>query len=84
MSQHDVVIYVRDKCSHCNELLSFFEALNLPYELKNVSKSDTAKKELRQKNLYGTPVTFIDQEVFLGVPKKRIKQKLNIHSYYSF
>lgn len=82
MSQHQVVIYISDNCTYSEALVSFLESCNIAYELKNISKSDTARKELRQHNLYGTPVTFIDGETFLGVPKKRLKQKLGIGTSY--
>src|SRR5690625_7054201 len=69
MSQHYVVVYVSDNCKHCESLLSFIEEKDISYELKNVSKSHTARQELRQQDIYGTAVTFIDNEIFLGVPR---------------
>lgn len=84
MGQQQVVIYVSDDCPHCEALLSFVQAWDISHQLKNVSKSHTAKHELRQLDIYGTPVTFINEKSFLGVPKKRIKQKLGINDAYYF
>ena len=84
MSQHHVVVYVSDNCTQCESLLSFIEKKDISYELKNVSKSHTARRELRQQDIYGTPVTFIDDEIFLGVPKRRLEQKLGIDTYSFF
>lgn len=84
MSQQEIVIYISDNCPRCKDLLSFVETWDIPYELKNVSEDYSAKDELRQLDIYGTPVTFIEEEAFLGVPKKRIKQKLGIQASYYF
>ncbi len=83
MSQHHVVVYVSDNCTDSESLLSFIEENDISYEVKNVSQDHKARQELRQKDIYGTPVTFIDNEIILGVPKRRLERKLGI-DFYSF
>ncbi|MDC3413132.1 glutaredoxin family protein [Aquibacillus sp. 3ASR75-11] len=78
MEKPHVVVYVSDNCSHSEKVLSLLEYVNVPYEKKNISEEKKVVRELQQHQIYGTPATFINNQVILGYQKYKIKQALGM------
>jgi len=79
MSDKEVVVYISDESSKCEQLLSDLDKLNVNYETKNVTKNKKYMKELQNEGVFGTPATFIenDNTLILWVQKSKIKQILD-------
>ncbi|WP_226038163.1 glutaredoxin family protein [Aquibacillus saliphilus] len=78
MIEQDVVVYVSNNCRQCNKVLSLLEDGNVPYTKKNTSVNKDYMKELQGERIYGTPATFVNNEIVLGMQKSKLQRVLGI------
>lgn len=78
MTDKEVVVYISEGSSKCDQLLAELDQQNIFYTTKNVTKHKRYMKELQSKGVFGTPATFIDDEdsPILGLQKNKIIQAL--------
>ncbi|MCD5325837.1 MULTISPECIES: glutaredoxin family protein [Pontibacillus] len=84
MSNQQVVVYTSNGCHHCDNVKSFMEEWNIPYTEKNISTSKEHYKEMRSNRVYGTPATYVGDQVILGFQKRKLKKVLNIDEVTSY
>lgn len=72
----NVVVYSSDTCSYCNMLKDFLNKKGVPYQEKNVSSDQQARKELMRMGHMGVPVTIINGEEIVGFDRSKLEQLL--------
>jgi len=74
-----VRVFSTPTCPYCVALKGFLKEHNIEFEDIDVSKDETAQKEMIEKSgQYGVPVIDIDGEIIVGFNQDRIKQLLKI------
>jgi glutaredoxin len=74
-----ITVYHSPACPHCRKLLAYLEANSIDYTPYDVTKSESARQEIR--NLTGgmaIPVTVVDGRVVVGFKLKVIGETLGI------
>lgn len=84
MSKPDVVVYTSDGCNYCDRVLDYLNEWDIDFTEKNISQNDAYCREMKESKVYGTPVTFIDDEKVLGFQKRKFKKLLGIHELSSY
>ncbi|MRH43640.1 glutaredoxin family protein [Aquibacillus halophilus] len=84
MTNHDVVVYVSSNCKQCEQVLSLLDDWGVTYQEINTSKDRDYMKELQKNNIYGTPATFIGNEIVLGLQKNKLKRELGLEANKTF
>ncbi|GAA0610603.1 hypothetical protein GCM10009001_29870 [Virgibacillus siamensis] len=77
MNERNVIVYVSDDCSQCDKLLAHLNTLNVNFQTKNVSENHEYMEQLQEKGVFGTPVTFVDDQMVLGLQKNKINRILS-------
>ncbi|WP_174615738.1 glutaredoxin family protein [Virgibacillus ihumii] len=76
MNEKNVIVYVSDDCSQCDKLLEHLNKLNVNYQTKNVTENHKYMEQLQEKGVFGTPVTFVDNQMILGLQKNKMNRML--------
>lgn len=76
MSKPNVVVYTSDGCHYCNKLLDHLDAWKVEYIEKNISQNTQYYREMKQQGVYGTPVTFVEDNKVLGFQKNKLEKLL--------
>ncbi|KGP90096.1 glutaredoxin [Pontibacillus chungwhensis BH030062] len=84
MANQHVVVYTSNGCHHCENVKSFMEEWNIPYTEKNISADKEHYRQMRAKRVYGTPATYVGDELVLGYQKRKLKKLLNIDEVASY
>lgn len=82
MSIRNVVVYISNNCTDCDNLLNQMDSWNVPYEIINISEKKDEKEKLQEMGVYGTPATFIGDgnKAILGFQKNKLKNSLNVRN----
>lgn len=78
MTKHHVLIYTSSNSPECDRLVESLKAWGVEYTEKNVSVNSEYLKEIQRKGIFGTPVTFIDENHILGYQEIKLKFELGI------
>ncbi|WP_139343278.1 glutaredoxin family protein [Virgibacillus siamensis] len=76
MSEKNVIVYVSDDCSQCDKLLAHLNKLNVHFETKNVTKYHEYMEQLQEIGVFGTPATFVNNHMILGMQTNKINRML--------
>lgn len=76
MSERNVIVYISDDCSQCDKLLAHLNKLNVNYKTKNVTENHEYMEQLQEQGVFGTPTTFVDNHMILGMQKRKINRML--------
>lgn len=82
MSVQEVVVYISDNSLQCEKLINEFNKWEIHYKTKNVTENRAYLEQLQERGIFGTPVTFVDEDVILGFQINRIKHKLGMLDHY--
>jgi len=74
----DAIIYISKNSPQCTEVVDLLEEMDVDYDIKNVSLHKEYLRELQEKEIYGTPATFVrnEQKFILGYQKNRLIEAL--------
>ncbi|WP_430788668.1 glutaredoxin family protein [Virgibacillus flavescens] len=78
MNEHQVIIYTSDNCPECEDLVDLLNEWKIEFTEKSVSNNNSTLKEMQARGIYGTPVTFIDDNPVLGYQEIKLKYELGI------
>lgn len=74
-----VRVFSTPSCPYCVALKGFLKEHNIVFEDIDVSKDETAQKEMIEKSgQYGVPVIDVNGEIIVGFNQERINQLLKI------
>lgn len=75
---NDAIIYISKNSSQCTDVVDLLEEMDVDYDVKDVSQHKKYLKELQDKEIYGTPATFIknEQKFILGYQKNKLIKAL--------
>lgn len=81
MSNTEVLVYISNECLSCQKLLDKMSEWGVSYRTKNITNDETNKKELQDLGVYGTPATFIEDDVepILGYQVNKLKRELKVY-----
>jgi glutaredoxin len=71
----NITVYTQNGCRPCGELKSFLEEEGYTFELKNISTNKDYKEEVVALGAMATPVTVVDEKVFMGY-NSEVKEQL--------
>ncbi|HLS07807.1 glutaredoxin family protein [Lentibacillus sp.] len=88
MNEQEVIVYISENSSQCENLLEQLNQMDIHYKKRNVTEHRKYLVELQEEGIFGTPATFVDEKVVLGAQVNKIKHALGMsdqyHSYTSF
>ncbi|WP_407271767.1 glutaredoxin family protein [Radiobacillus sp. PE A8.2] len=84
MENQDIVVYISNDCSQCDELVSQLDEWGVKYQQKNTTENANFLKDLQKQKIYATPAVFIGNQKILGFQKNKLKQELGIRNHYSY
>ncbi|MEW9677265.1 glutaredoxin domain-containing protein [Lentibacillus sp. L22] len=77
MSTKHVMVYINNSNKR-SKLLDQLDEWKIDYQTRNVTEHPEYLKELQEKGIYGTPVTFINGDPILGFQKEKMKDRLGL------
>ncbi|WP_026571370.1 MULTISPECIES: glutaredoxin family protein [Sediminibacillus] len=80
MTKQNVVVYVSDNCTQCQELTAQLDRWEIEYTEKNISRHKAYIQEMQSHDIYGTPAVFIDDYKILGFQKQKLRNALMVKS----
>ncbi|MBT2218322.1 glutaredoxin family protein [Virgibacillus dakarensis] len=83
MNKKQVLVYINNNYKHRSNLLDQLDKWNINYETRNVAENQQYLRELQDKGIYGTPVTFIDGNPILGFQKDKMKHALGLENRFN-
>lgn len=78
MREKDVTVYISNNCSQCDKLIAQLEEWNITFNTKNVNENHENMEQLQGRGVFGTPATFIDNQLILGFQLNKIKNVLGL------
>lgn len=72
-----VILYTTSWCGYCERLRNDLDRAQIPFEERDIERSDTFREEHRKLGGRGVPVTVIGDEVIPGYQPQRVKQLYN-------
>jgi glutaredoxin 3 len=79
MAEHKIIVYSTSSCHFCVLAKAFFEAEQIPFEMKDVAQDVKAREEMVEKSgQMGVPVIDIDGDIIVGFDQEKIKQLLGM------
>jgi glutaredoxin 3 len=79
MAEHKIIVYSTPTCHFCVLAKAFFEAEQIPFEMKDVAQDKVARDEMVEKSgQMGVPVIDIDGEIIVGFDQEKIKSLLGM------
>lgn len=75
-----VVLYSSTGCPYCEKIKQDLKNWDIAYEERNVTENPGYFDELHKKGIFSTPVTFVDDQAFIGYRPNKMKEYLNIQT----
>ncbi|AOT71351.1 glutaredoxin family protein [Geosporobacter ferrireducens] len=72
----NVVVYSSDSCVYCKEAKNYLRSIGVDFEERNISKDQSARKELMSKGFMGVPVIMVEQEIIQGFDRRKLDELL--------
>ncbi|GAB4075060.1 hypothetical protein GCM10028778_25630 [Barrientosiimonas marina] len=82
MQQQEVVVYISSNSPRCSKLVDDLSEAAIVYQAKNVTDHPEYLDQLHEQGVFGTPVTYVDDDPVLGMQINKIKHKLGIADHY--
>lgn len=73
-----IVLYSSTGCPYCEKIKQDLKTWGLSYEERNVTDHPGYFEDLHAKGIFSTPVTFVDDQPFIGYRPNKMKEYLNI------
>lgn len=75
-----IVLYSSTGCPYCEKIKQDLKNWDIAYEERNVTENPGYFDELHEKGIFSTPVTFVDDQPFIGYRPNKMKEYLNIQT----
>ena len=62
-----VIVYTKNNCGKCEDLKGWLEAVEIPYEVRNMDENPEYKEQALATGAMAAPVTVIGEEVFFSM-----------------
>ncbi|MFB4168116.1 glutaredoxin family protein [Virgibacillus sp. JSM 102003] len=82
MNDKEVIVYISDNCPICEKLLTQLDELDVHYTTRNITKDREYIKHIHECDVFGTPATFVGDEVVCGFQINKIKYLLDMSCNY--
>jgi thioredoxin reductase (NADPH) len=76
--EQQVVVYTSAGCPYCVKVKEQLKAWNIPFTEKNTSENREYFEELRNRKLFGTPVTFVGDRFVMGFQPEKLRSLLGL------
>lgn len=74
-----IKLYIRSGCPYCDMVRNILKYHNVEYEVIEISRNTEKQKELIElSGQSATPVLIVDDKVFIGFDREKIKEVLGI------
>lgn len=84
MNENQVVVYISNDSSDCNQIITRLNEWDVDFQTKNISDNHEYREELQERGVFGTPATIVGNEVILGSQINKLKHSLGLdHMHYS-
>lgn len=72
------IVYSSTGCPYCEKIKNDLKSWGVEYEERNVTENPAYFDDLHAQGMFSTPVTFIDDQVFIGYRPNKMKDYLGI------
>lgn len=72
----NIIVYSSDSCVYCKEAKNYLRSIGVDFEERNISKDQSARKELMSKGFMGVPVIMVEQEIIQGFDRRKLDELL--------
>ncbi|BCJ88458.1 FAD-dependent oxidoreductase [Effusibacillus dendaii] len=72
------IVYSSTGCPYCEKIKRELKEWGIEYEERNVTENPDYFNDLHEKGIFSTPVTFIDDQSFIGYRPNKMKEYLGI------
>lgn len=78
MSKREVIVYSSTGCPYCEKVKTFLIERGIEFEERNASIHKEYFDQLKERKIYGTPATLIDEKLVLGFQEKKLNRLLGL------
>ncbi|WP_191090534.1 glutaredoxin family protein [Niallia endozanthoxylica] len=68
-----VIVYTMDDCVECSVVKQMLTAEGIPFEIRNITKSEEYKKEVEKYGFLGVPVTVVGDRAVKGLNQELVE-----------
>jgi thioredoxin reductase (NADPH) len=74
----EVIVYSSTGCPYCEKVKGALKDWGIEFEERNVSVSKEYFDQLKEKKVFGTPATYVNDKLILGFQEKKFKKALGL------